>query len=446
MFGRGRCCNRRCDFTTTTTQLCNGCHSASFCGVPCQRAAWPSHKIDCKHLSSFLTRHGRAFCDVQANEYAALAEAGEVLAMMLAAQTCRDNGDYASALELDMRAAAGGYAAASYAVGVALKQAGNIQGAREAHAIAAAAGVPAAFGALGKIDKQGGGEGATERARKYFEQGDRLGCGFSSLHFAHILFKERKLVEAFDAFNRALTDKQNPAVTTEAQEFLGVFHEKGYGCEISVDNALNYYKLATRGGSVASPFNMGLMLAKLKLYPAARKSHEIAAARGSGSAMNSLGTMAQFGLGLSAPDMRAAASWFERAAAAGNTSGKYNLAVFLVGQGEGLLKYIERANELAHEAAATGHPDAMAMAGALDCLQAIHQPDFEVAFAAGRELIDRSAAAGSQTGAMLAAEYSKPLLPGQRPSIIFPSFSPAVLGIENVWDENGIFIPLNKRI
>ena len=260
--------------------------------------------------------------------------------------------------------------------------------------------MPSAFRGLGKIELQGGGEGATARAREYFEQGDRLGCGLSSLNFAHILFKERKLVEAFDAYNRALTENQNPAVTTESQEFLGIFYEKGYGCVENVEKALKFYKLATVAGSMNAPFNMGLMFKKLKDYSAARQVFEIAAKIGSDSAMNSPGIMAQFGFGLSSPDMHSAISWFEGAAAAGNTSAKFNLAAFLTSQGEGTLStHIERANALAHEVAATNHPEAMAMAGALDCLQALKTTDFSAAFAAGRLLIDRAAAAGSKMGA-----------------------------------------------
>lgn len=33
-------------------RLCAACHSRAFCGMDCQKASWPTHKIECKQLAA----------------------------------------------------------------------------------------------------------------------------------------------------------------------------------------------------------------------------------------------------------------------------------------------------------------------------------------------------------------------------------------------------------
>ncbi len=159
----------------------------------------------------------------------------------------------------------------------------------------------------------------------------------------------------FSALRRAL-EKAAASGVVSAQMLLGEQLR-----EIAPSDSLRYFKDAARSGQTEAMTQAGLMLSN--------------------------------GRGTSAPDLRLAVGWFERASAEGDADAMTALAECLI-HGKGIQKNPQRAVELLQRASALHHPLALNLLGDLHARGIGVPQNYQEAY----ELFSRSAAQGFGDG------------------------------------------------
>lgn len=159
----------------------------------------------------------------------------------------------------------------------------------------------------------------------------------------------------FSALRRAL-EKAAASGVVSAQMLLGEQLR-----EIAPSDSLRYFKDAARSGQTEAMTQAGLMLSN--------------------------------GRGTSAPDLRLAVGWFERASAEGDADAMTALAECLI-HGKGIQKNPQRAGELLQRASALHHPLALNLLGDLHARGIGVPQNYQEAY----ELFSRSAAQGFGDG------------------------------------------------
>ena len=248
---------------------CGGCHAVTYCGVPCQRAAWPAHKPLCRALQAALTGALETHCSG-----CAVALTKEQMGL----QQCT------------------ACSWASYC-GVACQRAHW-----PTHKVVCKA-VGKAKLAREIADATAGDVGAMFNVALYYERGPGTA---------------KDLRAAFEWYRRAAE------VGDAAAQFnLGTCYALGKGVTADVSAAFEWNRRAAEAGDAEAQSNLG------RCYEdgegvAADASEAVAwyrraADRGFAGAQLNLGRCYVLGVGV-AVDARAAAEWLERAAASGDAT------------------------------------------------------------------------------------------------------------------------------
>lgn len=128
--------------------------------------------------------------------------------------------------------------------------------------------------------------------------------------FRHYELSEYEL--AIDCFINGLLDgEENPL----AYQKLGIMYKNGYGTEVNLDKAIEYYELAIMGNDAGSMNNLGVMYLNgegvILDYDKARELFEKGSALGYDMCYYNLGMMYENGLGVSI-DYNKAISYYEQ--------------------------------------------------------------------------------------------------------------------------------------
>ena len=183
---------------------CGGCHHVAYCGVPCQRAAWPAHKPLCKALKAVQTGMRERHCS---------ACAVALTAAQIGLQQCTACSWASYCGVACQRAHWPTHKVVCKAVGAAML----------ARAISlATAGNAAAMYNLAKLYERG--TGVAQDARAAFEW-------------------YRRAAEAGDA---------------DAQCKLGFCYDLGEGVAADARNAVRWYRRAAEAGNVHAQSNLGI--------------------------------------------------------------------------------------------------------------------------------------------------------------------------------------------
>ncbi len=146
----------------------------------------------------------------------------------------------------------------------------------------------------------------------------------------------------------------------EAQFYVGVMYDFGYGVAIDDREAARWYRRAAEQGNATAQFNLGVMYANgegvPQDYAEALRWYRLAAAQGHAEAQFNLGVMYANGEGVP-QDYAEALRWYRLAAAEGLAEAQFNLGV-MYANGEGLPQDYAEALRWYRLAAAQGYAKA----------------------------------------------------------------------------------------
>ena len=243
---------------------CGGCHHVAYCGVPCQRAAWPAHKPLCKALKAALTGMHETQCS---------ACAVALTAAQIGLQQCTACSWASYCGVVCQRAHWPTHKGVCKAVGAAVL----------AWAIADA------------------------------EAGDVVSMINVALCYTRGTGTTKDARAAFEWYRRAAE-----AGHVKAQVNLGSCYESGTGVDIDMRGAVKWYRCAAKAGDAYAQSNLGICYEFGKGVDkdsrAAVAWYTRAAEAGHATAQYNLGACYANGVGVNV-DARTAVEWLERAAA-----------------------------------------------------------------------------------------------------------------------------------
>ena len=220
-------------------------------------------------------------------------------------------------------------------------------------------------------------------AAKWYWKAAEQGLVVAQCNLGLLFYENKRYSEAAPLLRKAAEQNNN-----NAQYWIGVCYERGYGVNKNINEAMKWFQKSAEQGNLGAQYKLGALYEENRNYDEAGKWYYIAAERGDDRAQYSLGRLyvihqnpseamkwyrlaaeqgnidAQLRLALIyeygndiTKDMSEAAKWYRKAAEQGNDEAQFNIGTYYR-EGKGVGKDLSESVKWFRKAAEQGNVDA----------------------------------------------------------------------------------------